>query len=187
MSLYPTACDRFFAIPELRLSLSDHVEDKTDLCKLARVDRLSYSLLIPLLFTEIDVRLKGISPVAELLKSHPQLGYRCVTLRVRSPDLEDVRSSETERRKAFKAKCEDLAFVLRSLSHHGRLATFEWLWEPGWLDDDEVPVSVWEALEINAPSLEKVDIALSKADGATWVSHHSHSVFSPSSTHAPRC
>ena len=172
MSLCTTACDRFFSIPELRLSLSDHVEANADISKLARVDRLSYSLLVPLLLTNIDVRLKDVVSVASLLKAHPELAYRCISLRVRSPDFEDVRSCDKGRREAFKAKCEELAFVLRALSKHGRLTTFEWLWEAGWLDEDEVPRSVWEALESNAPSLQKVDIALSKADGASLVSGH---------------
>ena len=60
MSSPTSACSRFFAIPELRLSLSEHVEHKADLTKLARLDRLSYALLTPLLFTHIDVRLKDI-------------------------------------------------------------------------------------------------------------------------------
>ena len=69
MSLCTTACERFFSIPELRLSLSDHVEANADISKLARVDRLSYSLLVPLLLTNIDVRLKDVVSVASLLKA----------------------------------------------------------------------------------------------------------------------
>ena len=66
-------------------------------------------------------------------------------------------------------KCSELAFVLRCLSKYGRVATFEWIWESGWLEDDEVPAAVWEALQLNASSLQKLDISLSKTDGANWV------------------
>lgn len=165
-----SAVSRFFSIPELRITLSAQIAQKADLSKFARVDRLSHLLVTPLLFADIDVRLKDILAIAQAFRSRPDLTYRCMVLRVRSPDYEDVRCNEAERKKLFGMKCDELAFVLRAMSSYGRLSTFEWLWEPGWLDDDQVPLPVWEAIRLNAHSLQKVDVALSKADGESWVS-----------------
>ncbi|KAJ3524319.1 hypothetical protein NM688_g8584 [Phlebia brevispora] len=162
------AVSRFFSLPELRIHLGGHLDKKCDLSSFSRLDQLSRYVVGPLVFATIDVRLKDIVVIADAFRSRPDLACRTSTLTVRSPDLEDVRCRDVDRRKFFQDKCRDLAYVLRVLSQYGRLEKFEWLWESGWLENDAVPLAVWDALAMNAPSLKKLDIALSSADGACW-------------------
>ena len=159
-----SATSRFFALPELRLYLSEHVESQSDLSTLSRIDRLSQLHVSPVLYATIDAHLKNIALIADALRTRPELACRTVSFTLRSFEHEYVRCKHADRKELFRNECHELAFVLCVLSKHGRLETFEWSWEPDWPDNCEVPQSVWEALSLNALSLRHVDIALSQAD-----------------------
>lgn len=164
-----SATSRFFALPELRIYLSEHIDNQSDLSALSRLDRLSQLHVAPILYATINARFKDIALIADAFRSRPELACRTLSLTVRSYEYDYIRCKDVDRKKRFETECIDLASVLRVLGKYGRLGSFEWYWEPGWPDNCEVPQSVWEALALNAPSLRKVDVALAQADSKSWV------------------